>query len=390
MAGISNEVEQVVARTLRDSLVKLQQTTAELDQAVGDLVSACASARPSNSLPSMLRARSAAASLAASLEVLSKFVVTALQTASPAETELLASLPRAAAPVLQREAPEEPASAQTVPVAAEPGVSAPTAPYEPAVTEPRRPEPRPSAERVRPEPAAPVAAKSEPPAPELPEIAPPPAVSLGPVDFTITTEAAAPELPTFEPPKFEPALSPAALKHPAAEPAEVESASTVPAVADASAQTAELYELATWKEPPAVEADTPAPAMATENAAAPMSSAASELKEELPPEARDFDVLALTRDQQELHRRANRVAKVSMQDVKMLRPRDVALGKEHKDICIRLRDDIEKAHKEYDRRFHAILDHPVDYFYDWMVEILGDGDPKNLGDYPYPSPALRR
>jgi hypothetical protein len=74
----------------------------------------------------------------------------------------------------------------------------------------------------------------------------------------------------------------------------------------------------------------------------------------------------------------------------MLRPDDVRLGREHKDICVRLRDDIEKAHKEYDRRFQSILVHPVDYFYDWMVEILGEGDAEALGEYPYPSPVLRR
>jgi hypothetical protein len=105
--------------------------------------------------------------------------------------------------------------------------------------------------------------------------------------------------------------------------------------------------------------------------------------------ARTFDMSTLAPESQELHRRANRVAKVSMQDIKMLRPADVKLGKEHKDICRRLRDDIERAHKEYDRRFQAILGDPVDYFYDWMVQILADGDREALGEYPYPSPVLR-
>jgi hypothetical protein len=68
----------------------------------------------------------------------------------------------------------------------------------------------------------------------------------------------------------------------------------------------------------------------------------------------------------------------------------VRLGRQNKDLCIRLRDDIEKAHKEYDRRFGAIQGHPVDYFYDWLVEILAGGDPQALGEYPYPSPVLRR
>jgi hypothetical protein len=102
-----------------------------------------------------------------------------------------------------------------------------------------------------------------------------------------------------------------------------------------------------------------------------------------------FDLSVLPLEEQELHRRANRVAKVSMQDIKLLRPDDVKTGRDRKDLCIRLRDDIEKAHKEYDRRFQSILGHPVDYFYDWMVEILGDGKPETLGDYPYPSPVLR-
>jgi len=106
-----------------------------------------------------------------------------------------------------------------------------------------------------------------------------------------------------------------------------------------------------------------------------------------PEYADDFDVNRLSPEEQELHRRANRVAKVSMQDIKMLRPEQVRLGRENKDLCIRLRDDIEKAHREYDRRFKPIMDHPVDYFYRWLVEILAEGDAHALGDYRYASPA---
>ena len=108
-----------------------------------------------------------------------------------------------------------------------------------------------------------------------------------------------------------------------------------------------------------------------------------------PAPAAAFDVASLPPDVQDLHRRANRVAKVAMQDIKLLRPKDVRLGREHKDICHRLRSDLDKARKEYDRRFRAILDHPVDYFHRWMVEILAEGDSEALGEYPYPSPALR-
>jgi hypothetical protein len=304
MAMNSSEVEQVVARTLRDSLAKLQQTTAELDQSVSDLVAACASSRPSNSLPPMVRARSSAAALAASLEVLSKFIISAMQSSSALDAEELAPLPRT---VVVPSAPTRPAEF------ANPGGQVASNPpsYEPPVLE---------------------ASVSDPPADQS-------------FEYTI------------------------------AEP-----------VAEITQHEAELHDLGTA---PSSEPEAPAfsEAMAMSDKE---PLAESDLSEELPPEEKGFDVLALSPGEQEMHRRANRVAKVSMQDVKMLRPKDVVLGKEHKDICIRLRDDIEKARKEYDRRFQAILDQPVDYFYDWMVQILGDGDPETLGEYPYPSPVLRR
>jgi hypothetical protein len=119
--------------------------------------------------------------------------------------------------------------------------------------------------------------------------------------------------------------------------------------------------------------------------AMPVAEAAAPVAVEVPA----FDVERLGTELQELHRRAKRVAKVAMQDIKMLRPKDVRVARENKDICVRLRDDLDKARKEYDRRFKAILDHPVDYFHDSMVVILADGDPEALGEYPYPSPVLR-
>lgn len=146
-------------------------------------------------------------------------------------------------------------------------------------------------------------------------------------------------------------------------------------------------------------APVPTPDPATVEHAAPTIVAAhqsfAEVPEiETPPpvpgeseDASAFDVGRLSAEEQELHRRANRVAKVSMQDIKMLRPEQVRLGREHKDICVRLRDEIEKAHREYDRRFKPIMDHPVDYFYRWMVEILAEGDAHALGEYPYATTA---
>jgi hypothetical protein len=278
MAADPNAVEQAVSRTLRDNLGRIQRTSEELHQAISDLVSACASNRATNALPSMIRAQTSAASLSAALEVLSRFVTAAMQPSmrSPFEEEIL----------------------------------------------------RLSGAPAEPHPAL------DPPGPRLPkpmgegQWAPPPL-----------------ELAQFE--------LPPSVERPRGEPVPVFVHEPIP------------------ETQPVIAVEPP-------------------LELALPEPEPSFSLASLPADEQELHRRAYRVAKVSMQDIKLLRPDDVRAGRENKDLCIRLRDDIEKAHKEYDRRFLAIQSHPVDYFYDWMVEILAGGNPDALGAYPYPTPVLRQ
>jgi DNA polymerase III subunit gamma/tau len=285
-----NAVEQAVSRALRENLERIQRNADELHQAVGDIVAACASSKPTNALPSMLRAQTSAASLSAALEVLSRFVAMAVQPG-------------------QQRSPLEAQISHLISTAA----------HEPA------------AEPVRPLPAVPT------------PMAQAPAAAHAPV----------PAAPRVEPPVARHVAPPVAPPHIEPEP---------------------LIELEA--EPEAIELIEPeAPAVASEG--------------EFEGEG-DFDVNQLTPEEQELHRRANRVAKVSMQDIKMLRPEQVRLGREKKDLCIRLKDDIEKAHREYDRRFKPIMDHPVDYFYRWLVEILAEGDAHALGEYPYATPARHR
>ena len=292
MAQEPNAVEQAVSRALRENLERIQRNADELHQAVGDIVAACASTKPTNALPSMLRAQTSAASLSAALEVLSRFVTMAVQPGqrSPLEAQISHLISTAAM---------EPAAE-------------PVRPH-PALPTPMAQSPAQAIAQGTPRPEAPVAQHV---APAAPHAAPP-----------------------VEPPHFEPE--------------------------------------------PLIELEAEPEAMELIDAGAPAISPEGEVEG-------DFDVNQLTAEEQELHRRANRVAKVSMQDIKMLRPEQVRLGREKKDLCVRLKDDIEKAHREYDRRFKPIMDHPVDYFYRWMVEILAEGDAHALGEYPYATPARHR
>src|SRR5271170_7582114 len=92
-------VEQAVSRALRENLERIQRNADELHQAVGDIVAACASSKPTNALPSMLRAQTSAASLSAALEVLSRFVTMAVQPGqrSPLEAQISHLISTAAA-----------------------------------------------------------------------------------------------------------------------------------------------------------------------------------------------------------------------------------------------------------------------------------------------------
>lgn len=283
-------LDEAVSRAVRDNLIPLQRALDDLQQAYADLVSACSSARPTNTLPAMLRAQATSASLSASLSVLSNFITSVMQQRD-----------RDFSPQDDAE-PVRAASVQVAP--------------SPAVQQPQRESPSPRAQgSVLAEeiPAAPAAAPIE--------------------ESRVEVEA----------------------EHADAAPAE---------------ETVYVHE-SLGEETQA----TSAPEMASEP-----------VVEEPAP----FDVKDLPAGEQELHKRANRVAKVSMQDIKMLKPEEVRKGREKKDICSRLRPELDKARKEYDRRFQKILDHPVDYFHHWLVEVLGNGDPETLGEYPYPSPVLRR
>ncbi len=319
----SSNMEQAISRALRANLEGLQRQAEELHQAIADLVSACASSRPANALPPTLRAQAAAASLAASLEVFSRFIASTEQAS-------------------RRDARQE----ETVRAIS---ISRPEAPPPPARPMPSIPVPMDVAPRVHEH--APII----PPVPDLPE--------GSPVEDFSRKESI--------------------------------SIDAVPQSVEAGAlPELEISPLETGGADEAVDAPSPYSSTApADMISAPSASIPTESEAESTAPVESgviFDLNALPNEQQEMHRRANRVAKVSMQDIQMLKPDQVKLGREHHDLCIRLKGEIEKARKEYERRFGPILGHGVDYFYHWMVEVLGAGDPEALGEYPYSSPALQR
>jgi len=350
----ANLIEQAVARTLRDSLGRIQGASEELSQAVNDLVAACASSRPSNALPSMVRAQSSAASLSAALEVLSRFVTSALQPASRSSLEQEMALATSQISADLMSAVEQPrVDAEHLTAGSRNVVEGIHAvPEGTALPE-----------------------DSQVAAPEFTQDSPVEPAGPGNVPVDVAADAVLQDTEQLPPVvELPPAVEPVYLREP---------------------ESLIAPEPVVNEERPAVDDFAPEPAMHAQQETQPGTNAEGvpvlvTVADSSEPAKPFFDVAKLPEEERELHKRAYRVAKVSMQDIVMLHPEDIRLGRENKDLCFRLRDDIEKAHREYGRRFQSIYNHPVDYFYDWMVEILAAGNAEALGEYPYPSPVLRR
>ena len=285
--SLEQALEEAVSRALRDNLAPLQRTADELHHAYADLVAACGSSRPSNALPALLRAQTAAAALAAGLSVLSNFVAVALNPRDQQSSEEndFAGAAAAVGVAEEAEAPEDVAK-------------------EEAAAESAR-------ETVEVEEAATL------------------------VDAQVATPGA------VQPPPE----------------AELEWVEEPEEVLNAAPEAA------------AVPTVVPPP------------------EEDVAEEA--FDLANLPREEQELHRRANRVAKVAMQDINFCSRRKFVSAASTKTSAIGLRVDLDKARKEYDRRFRAIQDHP------WITSTIGwwrflrMAMRRPSANIPYPSPVLR-
>ncbi len=103
-----------------------------------------------------------------------------------------------------------------------------------------------------------------------------------------------------------------------------------------------------------------------------------------------FDIARLPAEEQELHRKAQKFARVAVQDILLYKREQVNQGRKNKDLYERLKDEIDKSREIYERRFARIAHHAVDHFYNEVLSVLAEGDPTALGHYPYPSPTVRR
>jgi hypothetical protein len=82
---------------------------------------------------------------------------------------------------------------------------------------------------------------------------------------------------------------------------------------------------------------------------------------------------------EELNRKARRFAKLLVDEIKLYHQDKVALGRQHRDLYTRLKEDIEKSRVSYDKRYRHTAVSASNYFTEELIRNLADNDPNLLG-----------
>jgi hypothetical protein len=131
--------------------------------------------------------------------------------------------------------------------------------------------------------------------------------------------------------------------------------------------------------PPGAEAaaaSVPAPAPQPAPVPAPVASAAR-------PTPAEKALEGLPAEEQDLHKKARRFAKLLVDEIKLYNQSKVAEGKQNRDLYKILREDIEKSRATYDKRYGSTPVASAKYFDSEIVRILADNDRSLLGnDFP--------
>jgi len=80
-----------------------------------------------------------------------------------------------------------------------------------------------------------------------------------------------------------------------------------------------------------------------------------------------------------LHEEARRLARLLVSEIKLYNEEQVEEGRRHRDLYLRLKEDIDRSRQIYDERVHDSVRGTTDYFQQELVRSLAGGDPRALG-----------
>jgi hypothetical protein len=81
----------------------------------------------------------------------------------------------------------------------------------------------------------------------------------------------------------------------------------------------------------------------------------------------------------EVHRKAQRFARLLMDEIKLYNQAKVAEGRKHKDLYDRLKEDIDKSRSTYQKRYGNTVAASADYLSNELIRSLAEDDASLLG-----------
>jgi hypothetical protein len=132
-------------------------------------------------------------------------------------------------------------------------------------------------------------------------------------------------------------------------------------------------------------AEASAPEPVAQAAAASIPSEPEPVREPEPPPkaapaAAGVDTSGLSSEDQEVHKKAKRFAKLLVDEIKLYNQAKVTEGRQNKDLYSRLKEDIDKSRNTYEKRYGSTVAASAGYFTSEVIRILGDNDASVLGD----------
>jgi hypothetical protein len=130
--------------------------------------------------------------------------------------------------------------------------------------------------------------------------------------------------------------------------------------------------------PAAVASAAAEPASASEPP--PMAAAAAAPASSAPATpAGGPDLNGLSAEDQEVHKKARRFAKLLVDEIKLYNQKKVDEGKKNHDLYTRLKEDIDKSRQTYEKRWGGSAAGSANYFQAELVRILADNDATLMG-----------
>ena len=132
-------------------------------------------------------------------------------------------------------------------------------------------------------------------------------------------------------------------------------------------------------------AEAPASAPVMSVVAEPEPDAAEEVVADLAPsvavveEAPPAPAPSMSPEDQDIHRKAQRFARLLVDEVKLYNQAKVAEGRKHKDVYDRLKEAIEKSRGTYQKRYGNTVAASGDYFQHELVRSLAEDDVSIMG-----------